>query len=121
MGKPNSLEGGDGEDESLEGAVLDTVPDSGSVLGGLHGVKLLDLLGSEAKEIGELREERKFSEGFLRRSRKATHLSGGINLGLPGVLSLSEHGSSADLGAVLAGDEVGGLRKRDEWVSVRSR
>jgi hypothetical protein len=43
------------------------------------------------------------------KGKRRTNLSGSIDLTLPGVLTLTEHGSSADLGAVLASNEVGSL------------
>jgi hypothetical protein len=44
-------------------------------------------------------------------SSKRTHLGGGVNLGLPSVLALAEHGSSHQLVAILAGNEVGRLEE----------
>lgn len=45
------------------------------------------------------------------RDEEETHLGGGVNLSLPGVLSLSEHGSSHELVSVLGRDEVGSLEE----------
>lgn len=45
------------------------------------------------------------------------YLCGGINLCLPDVLALAEHGGGAQFGAVLARDEVGGLS--NESVGLR--
>lgn len=71
------IEGRDGKDESLQGTVLGTVPGAGAVLGGLDSVELLGELDTEAPEVD--------------------HLGGRVDLGLPGVLTLTEHGGSHDL------------------------
>jgi hypothetical protein len=69
-GQKNVLEGCNGEDESLEWAVLDTVPNARSVLRRLHSVDLLDLLSSKAEKVGQLPDKTSVSEGDVRRSRK---------------------------------------------------
>lgn len=43
--------------------------------------------------------------------RRGTNLGGGVDLGLPSVLALAEHGGGHELVAVLAGDEVGRLEE----------
>jgi hypothetical protein len=53
----NALEGGHSEDETLERTVLNTVPGVGRVLGRLLTVELLNLSGTEAEEVDELRGE----------------------------------------------------------------
>lgn len=85
------VEGADGVDETLESAVLGTVPDTGGVVDGLAGVQGLGVVDTKAEEVCKL--------------------GGGVNLGLPGVLALAQHGGSHDLIAVLVGDEVGSLEE----------
>jgi len=85
------VEGRYGVDETLERAVLDSVPDAGRIVRRLVGVCVLGVLDVEAEEI--------------------TQLSGSIDLGLVCVLALASHGCGHDLVAVLACDQVGGLEE----------
>lgn len=57
----------------------------------LLGIQFLGKLDIEAEEIHQF--------------------SSGINLGLPGILALAEHGSSHDLISVFPGDEVCSLEE----------
>lgn len=90
-GNGREVEGGHGVHETLERAVLRSVPDSGSVVLGLLSVQLLGVGNAEAEEISQL--------------------SGGVDLGLPGILALAKHGGGHDIIAVLGGDQVGSLEK----------
>lgn len=90
-GNGREVEGADGIDEALERAVLEAVPHAGRVVLGLLAVQLLGVLHVEAEEVCQL--------------------GGGVDLGLPGVFALAEHGGGHDVVAVLAGDQVGGLEK----------
>ena len=65
----------------------------------MNGVHVLNVLDTEAEEVGQL--------------------SSGIDFGLPGVLALAEHGSGHELVAVLAGDKVGGLQEDSGAVGPR--
>lgn len=85
------VKGADGVDETLESAVLGTVPDTGGVVDGLTGVQGLGVVDTKAEEVCKL--------------------GSGVNLGLPGVLALAQHGGGHDLIAVLVGDEVGSLEE----------
>lgn len=58
---------------------------------GLGVVELLSVVNIEAEEVSQL--------------------GGGVDLGLPSVLALAEHGSGHDVVSVLGGDEVGGLEE----------
>jgi hypothetical protein len=71
------VERGDGEDESFQGPVLETVPDAGSVLWRLRGVNLRSIGAVEAPEVAQL--------------------GGSVNLCLPNVLSLANHGGGKSL------------------------
>jgi hypothetical protein len=44
-------------------------------------------------------------------AKEVSQLSGGVDLGLPSVLALAEHGSGHDVVSVLGGDEVGSLEE----------
>lgn len=90
-GDGGEVEGADGVDKALERAVLDAVPHAGRIVGGLLGVELLGELDVEAEKVAQL--------------------GGGVNLGLPGVLALAQHGGGHDVVAVLSADEVGGLEE----------
>lgn len=81
----------DGQYESLERSELGSVPDSGGVGGRLLGVEFLDILHAESEEIRQLGR--------------------GINLGLPRVLSLPQHGRRHELISVFAGHEVSCLKE----------
>lgn len=85
------VEGGDGVNEALEGTEFGAVPDAIGVLEGLDLVDVLGVIAVEAEEISEF--------------------SGGVNLGLPGVLALTKHGGGHELVPVLGGDEVSGLEE----------
>ena len=95
----SKVERSNSEDESLERSVFDPVPDTRAVLGRLDLEELLDVLYTEPEEIG--------------------HFGGSVNLGLPGVLSLSEHGGGHQFKPVLATDKVGGLEEDGSLVSPR--
>lgn len=107
------LERSDGKDETLERAVLDAVPGAGRVLTRLLRVELLDLRGTKAEEVDELRRRTRNGSVSVGKivSGRSTYLGSGVNLGLPDVLALAEHGRSADLSAVLGRDQVGSLKK----------
>lgn len=90
-GNGGEVEGRDGVDEALERTVLDAVPDARGVVGRLLGVELLGEGDVEAEEIAQL--------------------GGRVDLGLPGVLALADHGGGHDVVAVLARDQVGGLEE----------
>lgn len=90
-GDGSEVEGADSIDKTLKGTVLDTVPDTRRVVHGLGVVELLGVVNVEAEEVSQL--------------------GGGIDLGLPSVLALAEHGSGHDVVSVLGGDEVGGLEE----------
>lgn len=81
----------DSVDETLERSVLNPVPDTGCVVGGLLRHHLFGVRHVEAEEIAKL--------------------GGSVDLGLPCILALADHGSSHDVVAVLGGDEVGGLEE----------
>lgn len=87
----SEVEGAHGVDETLERSVLETVPDTRRVMLGLGVVELLSIVNVEAEEVSQL--------------------GGRVDLGLPGVLALAEHGGGHNLIAVLCRDEVGGLEK----------
>ncbi|KAI3479488.1 hypothetical protein L1887_58446 [Cichorium endivia] len=90
-GDGEEVEGRDGEHKALERAVLGAVPGVGRALGRLGRVQLLDVLCAEAEEVADL--------------------CGGVDLGLPHVLALAEHGSGEHLVSVLGRDEVGCLEE----------
>ncbi|KAI6770572.1 hypothetical protein HG530_005201 [Fusarium avenaceum] len=90
-GDGSEVEGADSIDKTLKGTVLDTVPDTRRVVHGLGVVELLGVVNVEAEEVSQL--------------------GGGVDLGLPSVLALAEHGSGHDVVSVLGGDEVGGLEE----------
>lgn len=85
------VEWGNGEDETFESTVFSSVPDTGRVAWGLNSVHVLDVLDTESQEISELGSR--------------------VNLGLPSVLALTEHGGGHKFVPVLAGDEVGSLEE----------
>lgn len=66
---------------------------------GLLVVEVLGISNVETEEIGQL--------------------SGRIDLSLPGILALTQHGSGHNIVAVLGGDEVGGLEEDGGTVSER--
>jgi hypothetical protein len=90
-GNGSEVEGADSVDETLKGTVLETVPDTGRVVLRLDAVELLSIVDVEAEEVSQL--------------------SGGIDLSLPSVLALAEHGSSHDVVTVLGGDQIGSLEE----------
>lgn len=92
----SEVEGSHGVDETLETTELNAVPHALGVLGGLLLVDLLGVLAVEAEEIAEL--------------------GSGINLGLPDVLALAEHGSGHHLVAVLGREEIGRLEEDSDTV-----
>lgn len=125
----NSLEGSHGKHETLESAVLDTAAEQGDVSFRAQFQQRLrtsrlqersqEAAGCKAARPAGHRSGRSLRAACRTRSAPdgllswwGAYLCGGINLGLPRVLSLSEHGCGADLGAVLAADEVGGLLER---------
>jgi hypothetical protein len=83
----SEVERADSVDETLESTVLETVPDTRRVVLGLDAVELLSVVNVEAEEISQL--------------------SGSIDLSLPSVLALAEHGSGHDVVTVLGVDQVG--------------
>lgn len=90
-GDGKEVKGRDSKHEALERTVLGSVPGVGRALRGLRRVELLDVLGAEAVEIAKL--------------------GSSVNLGLPDVLTLTKHGSSENLVAVLVGNEVSCLEE----------
>jgi len=87
----SEVEGADSVDETLKGTVLETVPDTGRVVLRLDAVELLSVVDVEAEEVSQF--------------------SSSIDLSLPSVLALAEHGSSHDVVAVLGGDQVSSLEE----------
>lgn len=81
----------DGQDEALQRSELGSVPNSGRVSRRLLGVQFLDVLDTE--------------------SEKVCQLGSRVNLRLPCILSLTEHGGCHELVSVLAGDQVGCLEE----------
>lgn len=81
----------DGQDEALQRSELGSVPDPGRVSRRLLGVQFLDILDTE--------------------SEKVCQLGSRVNLRLPCVLSLTEHGCCHELVSVLAGNQVGCLEE----------
>lgn len=98
-GNGREVEGAHGVDETLEGAVLETVPQAGRIVFGLLREELLGVVDVEAEEVSQL--------------------GGGINLGLPGVLALTENGSGHDLVPVLVGDEIGSFEEDGGTIGER--
>ena len=87
----SEVEGADSVHETLERTVLSAVPHAGGVVRRLLGVKFLGVFHTKSEEVNKL--------------------SGGVNLGLPGILALSVHGQSHDVVAVLGRNQVGGLEE----------
>lgn len=85
------VEGRHGQHESLERSELGSVPDSGRVGGRLLGVEFLDVLYAKSEEIRQLGR--------------------GIDLGLPRVLSLSQHSRRHELVSIFTGNEVSCLEE----------
>jgi hypothetical protein len=90
-GNGSKVEGANSIDETFEGTVLETVPDTRRVVLGLDTVELLSVVYVEAEEVSQL--------------------SSGIDLSLPSVLALTEHGSGHDVVTVLGGDQIGSLEE----------
>lgn len=90
-GNGSEIEGAHGVNETLQRAILETVPQTRRVVLGLLGEKLLRVVNVEAEEVCQL--------------------GGGVNLGLPCVFTLAEDGRGHDLIPVLVGDEVGSLEE----------
>lgn len=100
-GDGSEVERADGVNETLERSVLEPVPDGGGVVHGLGAVQLLSVVDVEAEEVSKLGSR--------------------VDLGLPGVLALAEHGRGHDFVAVLGGDEVGGLEEDGSSVGKGER
>ncbi|KAL2288242.1 hypothetical protein FJTKL_04315 [Diaporthe vaccinii] len=90
-GDGSEVERGDSVHEALERSVFQPVPHACGVVLGLLSIQLLGVLDVESQEVAQL--------------------CGGVDLGLPCVLALAEHGGRHDLVSVLGGDQICGLQK----------
>lgn len=87
----SEVERADGIDETLKRSVLEPIPDHGRIVDGLGVVELLSVVDVESEEISQL--------------------SSRVDLSLPSVLALAQHGGGHDIVTVFARDEVGSLEE----------
>lgn len=97
----SEVEGRDGVYETFQRSVFAAVPYTGSMVFWLLGVELFSILDVESQEISQL--------------------SSGVNLSLPCVLALAEHGGSHDFIAVFCGDQVSSLEEDGGTVNKGER
>lgn len=96
-GDGGEVEGSDGIDETLERAVLNAVPNTWSVVHGLGSEGFLGVLDVEPEEVAQLCSR--------------------VDLSLPCVLALAQHGGRHDIVSILGRDEVGSLEEDRSAVS----
>ena len=97
----SKVERADSIDETLKRSVLESVPDSRGVVHRLVVIELFSIVNVESEEISEL--------------------SSRIDLSLPSVLALAEHGGGHDIVTVLGRDEIGSLEEDSSSIGKRER